>query len=1212
MGLFFLGKIFRKTTPIHTKRIKMSEFTHLHTHTHYSVLDGGASVQKLVARAVEIGQSALAITDHGNMYGVKEFHAEATKKGIKPILGCEVYVAEIDRHDRTKRGGRHLILLAKNKVGYHNLVRMVSYGFTEGFYARPRIDKELLSRYSEGLICCSACLGGEIPGYIMEGNDQKAREAIEYFKGLFGDDFYFEMQKHPSGNPRLDSRVFNNQLKVNEKLAEYGREYGIKCIASNDVHYAAQDDAQAHDRLICLSTNADLDDPNRMRYSQQEWLKSYQEMLLLFGEDYPEALVNTQEIVDKVEEYSLDSKPLMPNFPLPEDFEVDTERVERVLAEYSGDEPEEEVRSRAEQQQYLEHISYVGARKRYGEDLPEEVIERLDFELATVERMGFPGYFLIVWDFIRAGREMGVSVGPGRGSAAGSVVAYTLGITNLDPIKYGLLFERFLNPERISMPDVDIDFDEDGRAKVLQYVVEKYGSKRVAHIVTFGTMAARSSIKDVARIQKLDLRQSDRLAKLVPEAPGTTLAKAFKSVPELEAEKESPDPLIRSTLEYAEKLEGTVRQTGVHACGVIIGKDDLENYAPLAIAKDAELFVVQYEGNKVEDVGLLKMDFLGLRTLSIIMDAVENVRLSKGVEIDIDSIPLDDAKTYELYSSGDTTGLFQFESPGMKKHLKGLKPNRFEDLIAMNALYRPGPMEYIPSFIARKHGREPITYDLPAMEGVLKETYGITVYQEQVMILSQTLAGFTKGQADTLRKAMGKKMRAVLDKMKPDFIAGAVANGHPETVCEKIWTDWEAFAEYAFNKSHSTCYAYVSYQTAYMKAHHPEEYMAAVLSRNLNDIKKIGFFMDECKRMGAAVLGPDVNHSYARFSVDKGRNIRFGMAGIKGVGEGAVEAIVQERNQNGEYKDIFDFVERVNLTSVNKKAMECLAMSGAFDALISVDRAMLFAPMGGDAKANGNYLETIIRYGAAVQADKQSSQNSLFGDLGDTAMLKQPEPPRQEEGWGKLEVLNREREVVGMYLSAHPLDEYKVVVNKYCNARVAELEDLATLQGRELLVGGMITKVQNLTTKQGKPYGRFTIEDFSGSHEFTLFSRDWEQLRFYIMEQNSVLMRVKVEPSRFREGLETNISSIKPLSEVIEKDIKQLSIIIPLEQLTEEFVAEFTALCDENKGTIGITLVVADMEEGINVSLKSRNTRVEINPTIFDYLDNGGFRYKIS
>ena len=801
----------------------MGQFTHLHVHTQYSILDGAAAIKPLLKRAKELGMTALAITDHGNMYGVKEFHDAAEKEGIKPILGCEVYVAGGSRFDKSGKDDRgdHLILLAKNLEGYHNLSKIVSYAFTEGFYYRPRVDKELLRLYHDGIICCSACLGGELPQAIMRGDMQEARRVVEEFVSIFGEDYYLELQLHQSGIPRIDEQVYENQKKVNAVLLQLAAEYGVKYICSNDVHFIMADDAPAHDRLICLNTGRDLDDPNRMRYTWQEYLKSEEEMAALFP-DHPEALATTAEIAGKVEEYSLEHKPLMPNFPIPDDFDVPLDQLketfrkkikdEAVLAEIDrctdsldevvGRHPElSDQLTIAKQFRYLEHLTYKGAERRYG-TLSDAVRKRIEYELSTIEWMGFPGYFLIVWDFIRAAREMGVSVGPGRGSAAGSVVAYSLTITNIDPMKYDLLFERFLNPDRISLPDVDVDFDEDGRADVLHYVVEKYGSKRVAQIVTFGTMAPKAAIKDVARVQKLPLSESNRISKLVPEKPGTTFAKAYKEVPELVKEKESDNPLIRDTMKYAEKLEGSVRQTGVHACGVIIGQDDLEKFAPMAIAKDAELNVVQYEGKLVESVGLIKMDFLGLKTLSIIKDALENIESTTGSRPDIDAIPLDDPLTYDLYSRGETTGLFQFESPGMKKHLRNLKPNRFEDLIAMNALYRPGPMEYIPNFIARKHGLEPVTYEIPDMEEYLKDTYGITVYQEQVMLLSQKLAGFTGGEADTLRKAMGKKKRDVLDKMKPKFIEGAKKNGHDPKICEKIWGDWEAFASYAFNKSH--------------------------------------------------------------------------------------------------------------------------------------------------------------------------------------------------------------------------------------------------------------------------------------------------------------------------------------------------------------------------------------------------------------------------
>lgn len=1218
----------------------MAEFTHLHVHTQYSILDGAAAIKKLLARAKDLGMTSLAITDHGNMFGVKEFHNAANAAGIKPILGCEVYVAarsRFDKADKEDRGGDHLILLAKNLTGYHNLIKLVSYAWTEGFYYNPRIDKELLEKYHEGIICCSACLGGEIPQCIMKGDIAGADAAVKWFYDLFGEDYYLELQAHRTGDPERDAKVYNHQVMVNKALLKLAEKHGIKYIATNDVHYIAADDAPAHDRLICLSTGRDLDDPQRMRYTGQEYLKSYDEMAALFP-DHLEALATTQEIVAKIEDYSLSHKPYMPNFLLPDDFVVELEPLKRSIEVGLGkiykEKPEElaaitarvdacgseaeiealgeevaDLLLTARQYLYLRHIVWQGVEKRYpGERLTEEIRERTDFELKTIEWMGFPGYFLIVWDFIRAAREIGVSVGPGRGSAAGSVVAYALKITNIDPIAYDLLFERFLNPERISLPDIDIDFDEDGREDVMHYVVQKYGQKRVAHIITFGTMAAKSSIKDVARVQKLPLPESDRLSKLVPEKPGTTLEKAYKEVPELAAERESENPLIRDTLRYAEKLEGSVRQTGVHACGIIIGQDDLEKFAPISTAKDAELFVVQYEGSLVEDAGLIKMDFLGLKTLSIIKDAVENVKESKGIDIDIDEIPLDDKKTFELYSNGETTGLFQFESPGMKKHLRALQPNRFEDLIAMNALYRPGPMEYIPNFIARKHGREAITYDLPDMSEYLEDTYGITVYQEQVMLLSQKLAGFTKGQADTLRKAMGKKQRAVLDKMKGTFIEGAVAKGHPAEVCEKIWGDWEAFAQYAFNKSHSTCYAYVSYQTAYLKAHYPAEFMAALLSRNLSDIKKISFFMDECKRMGAPVKGPDVNRSRHHFSVDSEQNIRFGMGGIKGLGENAVQAILDERKANGKFTDIFDFVERVNLQTVNKKNIECLALAGALDSIAPFHRSQFFAQ---DNKG-ASFIESLIRYGSLVQAERSQKQNSLFGDMMSGVMVQKPEIPCAET-WGKLETLEKEKAVVGIYLSSHPLDDYRILIEKYCSNTVSELDDLSSMRERDFTVAGMVTSAQYLTTKTGKPYGRFTIEDFSGSHTFTLWSKDWETFHSFCFEQNSILIKGRVQMSRFRPGeMEIVIKSMKSLTEVMENDIRELVVTVPVQDLSTGFITDLSSTAAAAAGPVSLLFHIFDPESGVKVALRTRTPKVELNAQVVELLDDYGFKYRIN
>ena len=1206
----------------------MSQFVHLHVHTQYSILDGASAIKPLIKRAKALGMPSLAITDHGNMFGVKEFHDAAVKEGVKPILGCEVYVATGSRFDK-KRGredrGHHLILLAKNLTGYHNLAKMVSYAFTEGYYYHPRVDKELLRTYHEGIICCSACLGGELPQAIMHGGVDKAEAVVREFKEIFGDDYYLEMQLHRSGDPRRDADVYENQKRVNAVILELAAKHNVKYIASNDAHFIMADDAEAHDRLICLNTGKDLDDPTRMRYTGQEYLKSEQEMAELFG-DHPEALTTTLEIADKVEEYSLEHKPLMPNFPIPDDFPIDLPQLkesfskkikdEVLLAEVQratsldeliGGHPElAESLMIAKQFLYLKHLTFEGARRRYGE-LNEQILKRLDYELSTIEWMGFPGYFLIVWDFIRAARELGVSVGPGRGSAAGSVVAYSLGITNIDPIKYDLLFERFLNPDRISLPDVDVDFDEDGRADVLHYVVEKYGSKRVAQIITFGTMAPKAAIKDVARVQKLPLSESNRISKLVPETPGTTFEKAFKEAPELLAERESENPLIRATMKYAEQLEGSVRQTGVHACGVIIGQDDLEKFAPIAIAKDAELNVVQFEGKQVESVGLIKMDFLGLKTLSIIKDALENIEASKGVKIDIDAIPLDDSATYELYSRGETTGLFQFESPGMKKHLRNLKPNRFEDLIAMNALYRPGPMEYIPSFIARKHGQEKVTYDIPDMEEYLKDTYGITVYQEQVMLLSQKLAGFTGGQADTLRKAMGKKKKDVLDKMKPQFIEGAQKNGHDPKICEKIWSDWEAFASYAFNKSHSTCYAYVSYQTAYLKAHYPAEFMAALLSRNLSDIKKISFFMDECKRMGLSVLGPDVNYSKSRFSVDDEGNVRFGLAAIKGVGEAAVQDIVECRQRDGKFKSVYDFMERVNLQAVNRKTLENLAVGGAFDSISDLPRSAYFASDGRE----GTFLEALVRYGNRVQSEKANVQQSLFGGGNAEADIQKPEP-LPHEPWTKLEMLNKEREVIGIYLSSHPLDDFSVIIRHYCHSTLGDLQDLPSMKNKDFTVAGMVTSVTHLTTKTGKPYGRFTIEDYNSSHEFVLFSKDYENYRRYLYEGYYLLLRGRVQERTYNPNeLECRINSMMMLSEAQETLIRELTIALPVAELTEDIVSQLKETINENRGNVTLRVKVLDLQADVAVNLYSKTLKVGMTPGMVRFLDDNALRYTL-
>jgi DNA polymerase-3 subunit alpha len=1200
----------------------MSKFVHLHVHSQYSILDGASSIKGLVDKARSHGMKALALTDHGNMFGVKDFVNTVAKsndavnnevKGIKaeikkieeagdnptaltdlqeklkqaqsklfkPIIGCEAYVTK-DRRSREKddRGGDHLVLLAKNKIGYHNLTKMVSYSWTQGFYSKPRMDKELLRKYSEGIIVSSACLGGEIPQAIIKGNLKLAEEIIYEYKEIFGDDFYLEVMLHPVAPRGFSEDTYLEQKRVNEKIFELSKKTGVKCIASNDVHFINAEDAQAHDRLICLNTGKEIDDPNRLHYTMQEYLKSEEEMLKLFPNN-PEAVYNTQEIADKVEIYSLDHEPIMPIFELPEGF--------------------------TDENEYLKHLSYEGAKVRWGETLTTEVTERLDFELEVIARMGYPSYFLIVWDFLKAAREMGVSVGPGRGSAAGSAVAYCLKITDIDPIKYDLLFERFLNPERVSMPDIDIDFDEDGRELVLQWVVNKYGKERVAHIITFGTMAAKMAIRDVARVQKLPLAEALRIAKLVPDRPGTTLAKAYKEVPELLECRKSPDDLIRSTLQYAEVLEGSVRQTGVHACGIIIGRDNLEEHIPICINKDAELYVTQFDGKHVEAVGLLKMDFLGLKTLSIIKDAIQFIKESKGVDIDIDKIPLDDTQTFELYARGDTTALFQFESPGMKKYLRTLKPNRFEDLIAMNALYRPGPLEYIPSFVNRKHGREKIEYDIPEMEEYLRDTYGITVYQEQVMLLSQKLAGFTKGQADSLRKAMGKKLIDVMNKMKAQFVEGCSKRGYDQKKVEKIWSDWEAFAQYAFNKSHSTCYAYVSYQTAYLKAHYPSEFMAAVLSRNLSDIKKITLFMDECRRMGTQVLGPDVNESNYKFTVMPNGDIRFGLGAIKGVGEAAVQNIIETR-KNGRFKDIFDFVERVNLQSVNKKNVEALVIAGALDNLGKIERGQYFNP---DSKGVA-FIEQLVRYGSKAQQEKNNVQQTLFGGTDSGFEIQKPEYP-QVEGWSKLENLNKEKELIGIYLSAHPLDDFRLEVETFCNTTLAEMKDPTQLNGKDISIGGIVSEAKVLPTKKGTFYGRITIEDFTDSYEITLFGRDFENNRKFFFVGYPLMIKGRFEASKFRPGeVEFQVRTIQMLSDVREEYIKKLTLTLFVDELNDELIDQIKIISKENSGKVQLKLKVIDPKSRVSLEMFSRSLRISISNDLINHLKKMDINFKVN
>jgi DNA polymerase-3 subunit alpha len=1151
-----------------------SYFTHLHVHTQYSILDGAAGIKELLIKAREDDMKAIAITDHGNMFGVKEFHDEAISLGIKPILGCEVYVARrtrFDKADRTDGSGFHLVLLAKNKEGYQNLIKLVSYGWTEGFYYKPRVDKDLLRKYGSGLIACSACLKGEIPYTLKNRDYTQAKKLVLEYKDIFGGDFYLELQRHKTDDPKAEGSVYQDQIYVNKQLRKLSAETGVKYIATNDVHFINMEDARAHDILLCISTGKDINDNSRLRYTGQEWLKTRAEMAELFA-DLPEAIANTREIEEKIEDYSLDNDPIMPDFPIPEGVK--------------------------DADEYLGKITWEGAKSRYPQ-ISKELEERIEFELGTIKKMGYPGYFLIIWDVIRAAREMGVSVGPGRGSAAGSVVAYCLRITDIDPIKYNLLFERFLNPDRISMPDIDIDFDEDGREKVLQWIVSKYGREKVAHIITFGTMAPKMAIRDVARVLKLELPEADRLAKLVPEGPGVTFKKAYEEVPELAREKNSTNELISQTLKYAEVLQGSVRQTGVHACGIIIGKNALEEHIPICINKDADLFVTQYDGKHVMSAGMLKMDFLGLKTLSIIKDTVANIKDSKGVEIDIDNIPLDDKKTFALYSKGETTGLFQFESDGMKKHLRALKPNRFEDLIAMNALYRPGPMEYIPNYTSRKHGKDKIVYDLPEMEDYLRDTYGITVYQEQVMLLSQKLAGFTKGMADSLRKAMGKKIKSMMDELQEKFIEGCISNGYDEYKARKIWKDWEAFAHYAFNKSHSTCYAYVSYQTAYLKAHYPAEFMASVLSRNLSDIKKITVFMDECKRMGLKVLVPDINESNIRFTVNKDGNIRFGMAAIKGIGESAVQHIIEERNNKGPFKDIFDFVERVNLTTVNKRSIEALAMAGGFDSFKDIKRSQYFECDGNDI----SFIEHLIRYGNKIKSESEA-EPTLFGDVEEIEIAR-PRIPECDE-WSNLTKLNKEKELIGIYLSAHPLDNYKLEIETFCNTKLSEFRNIENLKDREITIAGIVTGVKNALTKTGKPYGVFNLEDYSDSYPIMLFGYDYENYRNYLYEGYTLLIKGNIQKNTWKNNgeLEFKIKSIIILNNAREELIKSISIRIPVGVLSDKILNDIKSHIINKNGKTNLKFLIYDDKENISVEMFSRNYTIYPSNQFISYLDN--------
>ncbi|MDE7377936.1 MAG: DNA polymerase III subunit alpha [Paraprevotella sp.] len=1318
----------------------MQDFVHLHVHTQYSILDGQASIPRLVDKAIKDGMRGMAVTDHGNMMGIKEFFNYTNKKNgptqgeikkwkkqiallesgkdaakvaweaeqkqkadtaraireqaiannepippegmepipeempvfppmeeqlqnartelakakaslFKPIFGCEMYVAHRRLYNMEKEQGDnrryHLIILAKNETGYHNLVKLVSKSWTDGFYGRPRTDRVELEAHSEGLIVCSACIAGEVPHKVLAGDLAGAEEAALWYKRVFGEDYYLELQRHEVKDPsqRANRETFPLQQRANAALIELARKHDIKLVCTNDCHFVEQENAEAHDRLICLSTNRDLDDPKRMLYSKQEWFKTRQEMNDIFS-DIPEALANTCEILDKVEIYSIDHAPIMPNFDIPEEFGTEVTYREKfteedLFEEFTRNENGEVVLSREEAESkvqklggvqklyrlkleadYLAALTYEGARRIYGDPLEPHVKERLNFELHIMKTMGFPGYFLIVQDYINAARhELNVSVGPGRGSAAGSAVAYCLGITKIDPIQYDLLFERFLNPDRISLPDIDVDFDDDGRGKVLSWVTQKYGAEKVAHIITYGTMATKLAIKDVARVQKLPLDTSNRLCKLIPDklpedengkARKMNLPNAISCIPELQEAEASPDPTLRDTLRYARMLEGNVRNTGVHACGVIICRDDVSDWVPISTAEDKEtgekLRCTQYEGSVIEDTGLIKMDFLGLKTLSIIKECQTNIRDSLGIEIDVDLLDIEDPATYNLYCDGRTIGTFQFESAGMQKYLRELQPSTFEDLIAMNALYRPGPMDYIPDFIDRKQGRKPVEYDIPCMEKYLKDTYGITVYQEQVMLLSRQLANFTRGESDTLRKAMGKKLIDKLNHMYPKFIAGGKINGHDPKVLEKIWSDWKKFASYAFNKSHATCYSWVAYQTAFLKANYPAQYMAAVMSRSLANISDITKLMSECKSIGIDTLGPDVNVSLHKFSVDAQGNIRFGLGAIKGMGDAAVDAIIKERKTNGPFKSIFDFVQRVPASACKRNNLESLVLSGAFDSFGTISREQFFA-----TNSKGEvFLDALSRYGARYQTDQDAAQNSLFGGF-DVVEIATPEVP-QATPWSSLERLNKERDLVGIYLSAHPLDDYSIILQNVCNAQMADLQDLSQFANMDLTLGGMVTNVRKGISKSGKPYGIVTLEDFSGSFEIPLFGQDWPTWGSYMDVGNTIYITAKCQPRQWDPSrLEFRIGKIEFLADIKDKIIESITITMALEALDSDTVLSLSTLIKNNPGTASLYFQISDAEQQNHLSLQSKSAKVSVKKDLISYIENHpSLSYKIN
>ena len=1242
-------------------------FVHLHVHTQYSILDGQASIENLFNRAEELGMPGLAITDHGNMYGVKEFFKYAAKHpSVKPIIGCEIYVSKGD-HRVKEKGYYHLILLAKNYNGYKNLMKIVSTGHLEGMYYKPRVSHEVIEKYHEDLICSSACMAGEIPRMILAGDIAGAEKAIEWHKRVFKDDYYLEVMLHKTEVPGLSLEVYEKEKEYDEVIFDLAEKHGVKVIATNDAHFVRKEDGPAHDRLICLTTNAYIDDPDRLRYTQQEYLKSEEEMAALFP-GHPEVITNTLEICDKVESYSIDRGHVLPKFQIAPDFLADIDnQLEKYKDVIDAGRCDEKGNDRGEEFRYsvafLCHLCYKGAHERYGETLNQETSERLDFELKTISRMGFPDYFLIVQDYIAAARAHGISVGPGRGSAAGSAVAYCLGITNLDPIKYDLLFERFLNPERVSMPDIDVDFDDDGRYRVIQYVQDHYGVDHVSHVITFGTMAAKGAIKDVARISRLPLDESNRLTKMIPDKPITvtetsevelkegeepengerviekdgkrykivkkdsdkkpTLKNCVKYVPELKNEYENGSPLVREVLNYALQLEGCIRQVGIHACAMIIGRGNLTDYIPITLgvdkATDQKVWVSQYEGSFIEDVGMLKMDFLGLRTLSIIKICLAEVKKRFGIDIDIEKIPIDDPKAYEIYSNGDTKSVFQFESPGMMEWLQKLHPERFEDLIAMNALYRPGPMDYIPSFVARKRGEEPITYDLPAMEEFLKETYGVTVYQEQVMLISQKVAGFSKGKADKLRKAMGKKKIDILQSLYNDFIEGGKKNGHPEDVLKKIWKDWEKFASYAFNKSHATCYAWVSYQTGWLKAHYPSEFQAANLSMNKNNMAEIQAIMADCKKHRIKVLNPDVNESESNFTVNKNGDIRFGMGGMKGFGANIVDAIVAEREANGSFKDIYDFCERM-AGIVNRKAMESLVYAGALDSF-GIERSRYFL-IGSDGL---QFLDELLNYASVTKKNAEDDAASLFGDA-EELKAEKPEPPAMVGEADLLELLKKEKDMVGMYLSDHPLKRYEFELETFTSCRLSELDDLVTECEREhrqqkVFIAGFITSTEVKTSRTGKPFAKTTLEDFSGTYELALFGKDYETFMPYLTEHTAIYVEGEIKEAYFSKSDDkekaTNapykfrVKKISLLGNIGDALLSGFTIELSTPMVSADFRKHLMSVVKASKGTVPFSILLSDPKTQYVIEFQSRKYQVAVTADFISEIKNLGLRYKV-